>query len=1206
MGEDSKKMGRWTKIGIGIAAFFLLYTVFGFFIAPPLLKSILTKRLTEHLHREVSMERIQMNPYSLTVRVSGFSVNHREQPGVFVSFDEFYANLQAVSVIKRALVLSEFRLAAPYLNLARTGDHSFNVSDLWEDKETPEPPPGGPAKPLLFSVANIAVTGGRIDFSDEPKQTNHRIADLTLGLPFVSNFPYHAETRVQPHFSAMVNETPVSFQGKTLPFHQSLETALNIDIESLDLTHYLAYAPFELPCRVVSGFLDVDTELAYVQTAEHVASLYVSGSVLLRNFKATEASGELLNEIPRLEVSLGRSDLLAGKVHIETLVVSSPHVNAVRNAAGAFNLARLTVVTGDGEPKQEDSEPGGILIVDEIRVSDGRIDIRDETVDGPFTATLSKVDVNVSGFTNDAGKQARVALSLLTDAGEDLILDGAFSVNPLSAHGNVRVNKVPLKRYAPYYRNQVLFRIEAGDLDLRTDYGFIGKDEQADPQIRLSGLSTRLNGLRLSRENEKEAFFEAPVISVSDTSVDVTGRRVTVGNFSTEKGHVNVIRSAEGVINLTELVPGGEPVQEDRSGNPWEFLLKEGNVTGFNVLFQDAVPVAPVTLAVTGIDLKLENIATTEDSTGNLSLTMNLPGKGRLALAGRMGISPPIADLEVRVAGLDVRPYQPYWKDKITLTVTGASVSTQGNAVFHMPADKDARGGFKGKLQVTDFRVIDSAHAQDFLKWKSLRVDGIDVSLNPPRVHIEGVTLSDFYSRIAIDENGRANLQDIVVAPKADAATPSEPAEAQGRPEKEPALNIDVRTVRLEGGKIDYSDRFIRPHVDAELSGLEGAVTGLTSEDAQHADVHITGKTNQHAPLEITGKVNPLGRDLFLDLKVRTTGIDLSPATPYAGKYMGYTIEKGKLSLQLDYRVAQRTLQAENRVFLDQFTLGQTVESAHATKLPVALAVSLLKNRAGEINLDLPVSGSLDDPEFKVGKVILQIIVNLLKKVLTAPFALLGALVGGGEELSYVEFEPGSSELDETGRAKLGKLVDVLYDRPGLRIELAGYADPAADREALKQEAFMRKLRQHKMDVLMAMGEAVKSLDDIVIEPEEYDIYLEMAYQLEIGPLPEREPADKAEEEGQEEASERDGSLPEADAAEAMTTETMKEAIMEHIQVMDDQLRLLALKRSERIRDFLISSEKVEPGRVFMSEPKSLTPEKKENQKDSRVEFILK
>ncbi len=1225
MEKDKKRMGRWMKAVIGITALFLLYTVFGFFIAPVILKSVIAKRLTENLHRQVSIRDIKINPYSLTLRLSGFSAGHREQPGVFISFEEIYANLQILSVIKRAVILSEFQVAGPYLELIRTGEQLYNFSDLLEDQDMQESPSKQPSKPVRFSVNNIRITGGAINFSDDPRKAVHRVEDLDLSIPFLSNFPYHARINVEPHFSASVNGTPVSFQGDTRPFAENLQTILNVEIRNLDVTHYLGYLPFEIPFRVDSGFIDMKMEMAYAQTKENVASLVVSGNAGLRDFKITEMNGEPRNAFARVDVFIGRSDLLSGKLHVEKLNIVSPTAHVVRNAAGEINLAKWIEATEGKKLEQKEPDQRFILMVDEILLSNGRIDIRDETVDGPFEASLEKITLHVSNFTNDINGQAQASLSLSTDAEERVTLDGSFSVNPLSAQGNVSVQKIRLNRYAPYYQEKILFQVESGELELETDFQFVQEEGPTPSQLGLTNLSTRLNGLRLKRESEEKAFFETPVITLSNASVDVPGQRVVLGNVFTEKGDLRVIRSANGVISLARLVPSapandGKQVRnvpgefaEDR----WEVLLEKGEISGYGVSFKDAAPAQPVTLDVSGVAVTLENIATTKNTMGTVALAMNLSEKGRFALSGKAGISPPVAQLSVDVADLDIQPYQPYWKDKVNVTVADGAVSTKGHVEFGLHPGKDPTARYKGEIRIADFRVLDDTHARELLTWKNLEMGGVDLSLNPTHILTGVVTLSDFYSRISIDEKGRVNLQDVAVSDaskeaaseasklKEAAALSASEAEKKAEPEAPSPIKIDVKSVRLKGGRIDYSDRFIRPHVDAELSRLEGAVTGLTSEETAQADVHIEGRVNQHAPLEITGKINPLGRDLYLDLKVRTNGVDLSPATPYAGKYMGYVIEKGKLSLQLDYHVDHRKLKAENRVFLDQLTLGETVESPDATNLPVALAVSLLKNRAGEITLDLPVSGSLDDPEFRIGKVILQIVVNLLEKVLTAPFALLGAIAGGGEELSYVEFEPGSAEMDKGGPEKLEKLVEVLYDRPGLRIEVEGHADLKADREALKQKALVRKLKEQKLKALKAGGKGGMALKDIRIAPEEYGMYLERAFREEKGALPGKESADKTKKAAKTRA-EGASAKSDKETANKMTVEEMKTALLQQIRVSDDQLRLLASERAERTRDFLVASKKLEARRVFLSEPKSLSPKPVEKVKDSRVDFRLK
>jgi hypothetical protein len=312
--------------------------------------------------------------------------------------------------------------------------------------------------------------------------------------------------------------------------------------------------------------------------------------------------------------------------------------------------------------------------------------------------------------------------------------------------------------------------------------------------------------------------------------------------------------------------------------------------------------------------------------------------------------------------------------------------------------------------------------------------------------------------------------------------------------------------------------------------------------------------------------------------------MDLSPLTPYSGRYLGYAIEKGKLSLNLQYLIEKKKLDAQNKILLDQFTLGSQVDSPDATKLPVRLAIALLKNRRGEINLDVPVSGQIDDPKFSIGRIILKILINLLVKVATSPFALLGALFGGGEELSYVEFDPGVYQFNEQGIKKLDTLVKALYDRPSLKIDIEGHADMEKDREGLRQHLFDRKVKAQKLKELAKKGDETFAVDEIKIEPAEYPKYLKAAYKAEKFPKP-RNVIGMA----------KDLPVPE-----------MEKLMLTNIVVKEDDLRQLASQRALAVKDHILKSKQVEPERIFLIEPKTIQPEKKEKVKDSRVDFKLK
>jgi len=348
--------------------------------------------------------------------------------------------------------------------------------------------------------------------------------------------------------------------------------------------------------------------------------------------------------------------------------------------------------------------------------------------------------------------------------------------------------------------------------------------------------------------------------------------------------------------------------------------------------------------------------------------------------------------------------------------------------------------------------------------------------------------------------------------------------------------------------------------------------------------VEVRGKLNGTMPLEITGKINPLRDDLLVDLKARITDFDLSPMTPYSGKYAGYTIQRGKFSLEGEYKIVARKIDTQSRIFLDQFTFGERVDSPDATKLPVRLAVALLKDRKGEIRLDLPVSGSLDDPKFSIWRVVLQIILNLIAKAATSPFALLGAAFGGGEELSYVEFDYGSQKLAPENQKKIETLVKALSDRPSLRLDIEGYADPVRDREGLKQARFMRKLKVQKFNERSKQGINSPPADELTIEKAEYEKYPKLAYKAEKFPKPTNV----------------------IGMAKDLPVPETEKLMLTHTEVTDDDLKVLASERAATVRTAILASGQVESGRVFMVTPNSLSPEKSDKAKESRVVFKLK
>jgi hypothetical protein len=870
-----------------------------------------------------------------------------------------------------------------------------------------------------------------------------------------------------------------------------------------------------------------------------------------------------------------------------------------RDEKGTLNVQSLFPETKETKPPPKKEEPSTpfSMDIDEVQLTGGKISFSDLSGSKPFKTILNPIELKVDHFSNGKDKKSAYALSILSEVKETIKVEGDFSMDPLGAEGTLEIKSVPLRKYSPYYRDKILFDIEDGRLELSTRYKY--QKGEKEPEVSLSGLSLLLSALRLKRPEENAEFLKIPNLSIKETELDLTKKEIKVGLFSTQKGDVFIKRLKNGEIDALKLTPPPPPSSEPREEikpaekpkepeKPWLIFLKQMSVDNYKIKVEDQTPSEPVTLMVQDLRLRGETISTAKNSKAKLNLSLLLNEKGKVSITGTVGIDPLIANLKVELKGIEIPPLQSYFTDKVNIHVTEGAISAVGNLSLDGTDKKEFKTTFKGEASLTNLSSLDKGNSEDFLKWESLSFSDLNVGVTPLSIDIKGISLTNFYARVLVNSEGKINLQEIMKTEESKTVTPPSPPQQEkvtvAAKGKEPSKNIKIGEVTLQGGRINISDKSVKPEFSMSLSEMGGRISGLSGEENSTADVELRAKLNDYAPLEITGKINPLKDDLFVDIKARIKDLDLSPATPYSGKFVGYTIEKGKLSFDLKYLIVKRKLESQNQIFFDQFTFGEKVESPKATKLPVKLAVALLKNRKGEIKLDLPVTGSLDDPKFSVWGVILKILVNLISKAATSPFSLLGAAFGGGEELSFVEFDYGDTAVTEPNAKKLATIIKALNDRPSLKMDIEGHVDMERDKEGLKQFLFNRKVKTQKLNEMAKKGQPTISVDEVKIEKQEYEKYLKMAYKEEKFPKPKNV----------------------IGMAKDLPTPEMEKLMLTHIEVKESDLRTLASQRAMKVKDAILKSKQVEPERVFILEPKSLSPEKKEKVKESRVDFKLK
>jgi hypothetical protein len=814
-------------------------------------------------------------------------------------------------------------------------------------------------------------------------------------------------------------------------------------------------------------------------------------------------------------------------------------------------------------------------------------------------------------------------------------LKGDLVAEPLEVRASLTLAGIPLKDYYPYLSDTLTAPV-SGTLGVSSDILYSGPQGLVLDKTSLKGENLaasygRGEGLRL-----KEAL-------VNGIKVDLKGRKADVESVELKGGNLSLSResngtfSPEGLLSPKKPAPAAKartrapgkiaPKGKEPAAAPFSYRI--GKVAGseLGIRFSDRTMEPAQLFTLSRLKFSLYGISGPKQPPIPFTLASGFGKKGRLSATGNLSPTPLRLKGNLELHQIPLRDFDAYIAEGTTVFIADGALDTK----LSLDLEKTAagfKGNFAGSLGVRSFYSQDSELDEDLIKWENLQLDRIRGTLGPFTLAIKDVTLSKFYARVVVEPDGTLNLQHLTrgeaAAPtaatpapqgaKPAAARPAPPSQAPSKPAPAPApasasapapttaptmvpapapatvgagkapaqRAIQIDAVTMQGGTLDFSDRHLKYPFDTTFYNLGGRVSGLTSQADRAASVDLRGNLENHSPLSITGEINPLRGDLFLDLKIAFTDIDLTAFTPYSNTYLGYMVDKGKLSLDLTYKIDKKALSSSNKLFIDQFTFGKQVESEKATKLPVRLAVALLKDRKGEIHLNLPVVGQTDDPKFSVWGVVLQMLKNLLVKAATSPFALLGSMFGGGEDFSAVIFAPGSAQLSKPEAEKLQKLSKLLQDRPALNLEISGFVDRDKDPEGYRNEILMKKMKGEKFRAQAKKGETREgqTQESTELLPQETHDYLKAVYVKEKFPKPRT----------------AIGFLKD------LPDDEMKKLIFAHTVVGDNELRALARERTEAVRTFLQQSGKLPAERLFEKNADIFRPAK-EGTSGSRVEF---
>ncbi len=943
-------MRKWKKPALWVIASLLLLAGFIAFILPGIVKDQAVKGIERATGRKAAIAEVSLNPLTWTARVDGFRLMEKGSGVTFASFSSARVTISPQSVFRLAPIVASARLSAPYLHVVRTSANTYNFSDLLEGNKEPKAKGG---KSSRFSVNNITISNGSIDFLDQalPQEKVHQLRHIEIGVPFISNIKYLAERYVQPRFSALVNGAPLHLEGKLKPFMKGAETSFTVNLKDLSLPYYLSYYPGKPPVQMDTGRLSTALEIVHRVTAGNNPELEVKGKVVLEEIASRDQSGAQLLSLARGEARISRVEVMGREFALSALAVDGLELNVVRDRQGKWNFQQIT-----GEARQEqgpkaEATPAKkpLISVGDISLSRGIIHFSDSMPRGGFTTDVRDLNFVMQGFSTAPGRKAAYTLSFATARGETGKVIGDLSLDPLTADTTVECRDILLDAYYPYLAEQLTAPIK-GKLDIVAGAALTPGDGLVLNKLE---IETRQMVIPFG----KDEGVKLAKIALRGGKGSLKARSLEVESVSLENGTIRVSRDAKGGLSPLALlretkkpaVTAKEKKGEKKENEPpFRYLVKGINGAGLAVTFVDRMKEDEPAIKLRNLRFSLANITGPRFSPMPFRVAAAYGNKGTISASGSVNPKPLKLKGECALRGIPLADFDAYLPDNLNVTIADGKLDTR-LAINLAESKGQLSGSFRGGLGIRSFYTLD-ADNEDLLKWESLQIDDLAGTLAPFSLKVADVALSRCYSRIVVDKSGTLNLQQLR-APEQKEETPQQAAPPPQKPSPPPQAapagpgKIEIGTVTMQDGTIVFIDHHTSPEYSSTMVNLGGRVSGLTSAADKLADVDLRGNLENHSPLRITGQINPLRDNLFADLTVSFTDIELSPLTPYSGTYLGYAVDKGKLFLDLKYKIENKKLDSSNKVFIDQLTFGNKVESDKATALPVRLAVALLKDR---------------------------------------------------------------------------------------------------------------------------------------------------------------------------------------------------------------------------------------------------------------------
>lgn len=945
-------------------------------------------------------------------------------------------------------------------------------------------------------------------------------------------------------------------------------------VAAYTLAGFFAVPPL-LRSQVVDAIREASGRLAQLQEVRFNPFTF---ELDLAGFRVDDPDGTQLAGFDRLYINFQLSSLFRWAWSFRAIRLDSPYFLLERFAPGDSRLTRLLAdLEARGEPETGESESSALprFLVQDLSIAEGRVQFRDDVPVDPVQLEFGPVTIAVVDLNTLPDREGHQTVNVSLPDGATVSWTGDIALSPLKSSGEFQIVNSHLDRTIAYLKAVLPLQEMQARLSLDTRYQV---EEAADGSIsfELADLEAELADVSVTGLDPVTEFLVIPRIQLSGGGLRYPEMQVQIASIAVDQPRLEGWLDAEGQPSLLQLLPDTAPdpgadstaQASQAEARPWQLAVTALSISGGELDFSDRQLDPPAELRLQAMDLNLHDLSNQDQAEIPVEFSASLASGGALGFQGVLTALPEFAARgDANASALALALAQPYVARQFNVLVQEGTLDSK----FELQLNPDESVQAVGSLSVNNLKVQDTVEELPLVGWKQLELDRFEFGTAGQQLSLSKLEFDEPYARIVVFANKSTNLANLAV----EEVTRPEGDESRSDESGSPELpGILVGGIVLRDGSMDFSDLSLPLPFATHVIKLGGTVSTIDSASEAPADLHLEGQVDEFGLARIDGSMNLLDPLRFTDVGMEFRNLVMSELSPYSIEFAGQKIAEGKLDLDLVYRIDNNQLDGQNAIVMRDLVLGEKVDSPDAASLPLGLAVALLKDSNGVIDIDLPVQGDVSDPEFRMSGVIWKAIVGLVTKIVTAPFRLLGALIGiDSEDLGSFEFLAGRADLTPPEREKVAQLQEALQQRPELAVEISGTHDPEVDRPALQylrlRDAVLTRIggaADGNAEELEMLDAQIQATLEALFQERFPEVTLESVQAAHMVP-----PADDPE------------GAPVLDDL-AYTTD-LRDRLLASETVTDADLEALASERASVIRDAFLEGGSVAEERVVLSAP---------------------